>query len=196
MDQKIVWVMKELLLIGAGVLISWAVNAQSFGDWFNQNGTQLAYMQAQIEALQVYAQTLQSGYHIVSNGLDTIDRIKNADYMLHAGYYSSLDEVSPAVSSDAQVADIRLYNDRLIPVANAIAQEGQRQPAWGALTAGIAANIGAAGNLDDRMLDYLLTDGGWQMEDAERLEWIKDLYLKAKTRYGFALDVLEKLSKR
>jgi hypothetical protein len=185
--------MKELLLVGAGVLISWAVSAQSFGDWFNQNGEQLAYMQEQIAALQAYAQTLQSGYHVVSSGLQTIDRISGTDFALHAGYFSSLDEVSMAVGTDALVAQIRLYNARLPAITTAIARKGQGQPAWSALTAGIASNIIAAGNLDGQLLDEVLKAGKLQMEDAERLTLIRALNVKAKERYGFALDVLEKL---
>lgn len=186
--------MKELLLMGAGVLISWAVNAQSFGEWFGQNGTQLAYLQEQIAALQVYAKTLQSGYHIVSRGLQTIDQIKNADFAEHSAYFSSLNYAAPAVSSDEQVAAIRLYNARLPAITTAIAQKGQQQPAWSALTSGIAANIIAAASLDGQLLDKVLTDSDWSMEDASRLELIRALYAKAKERYGFALTVLEQLS--
>ena len=185
--------MKELLLMAAGVLISWALSAQSFGEWVNQNGDQLTYMEEQIAALQAYAATLQSGYHVVSTGLQTIDDIKEADFALHAGYFSSLNNVSPAVNPDVQVADIRLYNGRLPAITTAIARAGQQQAAWSALTAGIAANILAAGNLDGQLLDQVLTPGALQLEDAERLALIGALYAKAKDRYGFALYVLEKL---
>lgn len=186
--------MKEFLLVGAGVLISWALSAQSLNDWVNQNGTQLAELQEQIAALQVYAATLQSGYHVVNNSLQSVDQISEADFSLHAGYFSSLDEVSPAVSTEVQVADIRLYNARLPAITTAIANEGQKEPAWSALTAGIAANILAAGNLDGQLLDKVLMDGVLQLADAERLALIGTLYVKAKDRYGFALDVLEKLN--
>jgi len=185
--------MKELLLMAAGVLISWAVSAQSFGDWFNQNGEQLAYMQEQIAALQVYAQTLQSGYHISSNGLQSIDQLKEADYALHAGYFSSLDAIPRAVSEDAQVADIRLYNSRMPTISNAIARKGQLQPAWSALTAGIAANIVAAATIDGQLLDEVLDPGQLQMENADRLRLIGTLYAKARERFGFSLHVLELL---
>lgn len=185
--------MKELLLVAAGVLISWALCAQSFSDWFGQNDTQLAYMEEQIAALQVYASTLQSGYHVVSSGLQTIDGIKQADFALHAGYFSSLDDIAPAVNRDVQVADIRLYNRWLPPITMRIAEEGRKHRAWTALTAGIAANLLAAANLDGQLLDEVLTEGKLQMEDAERLTLIGTLYAKAKDRYGFALDVLVKL---
>jgi hypothetical protein len=185
--------MKELLLMAAGVLISWALSAQTVNEIFLQNSTQLQYLEEQIAALQIYAQTLQSGYHVVSSGLDTIDRIKESDFALHAGYFSSLDDISPAVNADVQVADIRLYNARLPTITTAIAEEGRKQAAWSALTAGIAANLLAAANIDGQLLDEVLTDGQLQLEDAERLKLIGTLYAKAKERYGFALDVLGKL---
>jgi hypothetical protein len=130
---------------------------------------------------------------VVSNGLETIDRIQQSDFALHAGYFSSLDVVSPPVGADAQVSATRLYNARLPAITTAIAEEGRKQPAWATLTAGIAANILAAGNLDGQLLDEVLTDGQLQMGDAERLKLIGTLYAKAKDRYSFALDVLGKL---
>ena len=131
---------------------------------------------------------------MVNNGLQTIDGISEADFALHTGYFSSLDSVSPAVNTDVQVADIRLYNARLPAITTAIARAGQQQPAWSALTAAIAANILAAANLDGQLLDKVLTDGVLLLEDAERLALIRTLDAKAKDRYDFALDVLEKLN--
>ena len=186
--------MKELLLVAAGALISWAVSAQSFTDWSNQNGTQLAYLKEQIAALQSYMQTQQMGYQVIDSGLQTINRIKEADYAQHAKYFSSLGRTSGAVHSDAQVAMIRLYNAQLPEITDSIVNEGKVHPAWRSLAENIAANILGAGNVDGQLLNAVTSNGPLQMEDEELLAMIGKLYARAKERYDFAMDVLTTLA--
>jgi hypothetical protein len=164
------------------------VSAQSVFDLvFEQNKTQLKDMAAQIAALQGYSDLLETGYGISGSGLDGIAGIEQADEDQHAGYFASLDVVSPAVTNDPRVSGIRQYNGAVATVADALAGLGTP------LAATVAANLKRAAAEDLAALQALLTDGDLQLEDAERLRLIGVLYADARARLAFAVDAYGKL---
>jgi hypothetical protein len=188
--------MKDVLLILTGLLIGEFINAQTISAFFNQNATQLSYLRAQIAALKGYAQVLETGYTITRNGLQTILTIKQGEFGLHAGYFSSLNEINPAVGSDSRVMDIYLYNDAIQAVADALESFGQEQPPWSSLLTTIVTYVRAAADQDEELLDEVLEEGELRLKDAERLRLIAWLFDNSRMRYGYAMGLLNYLKAR
>jgi|HubBroStandDraft_1064217.scaffolds.fasta_scaffold204578_2 hypothetical protein len=141
--------MKELILGFIGMLLGGRLMAQSLSQWFGQNNTQIRELEGQIAALREFAATLEEGYAATGSRLDTIGATKRDDLRLHTGYFASLKQVKPVVSSDPRVKTILLLGDE-----------------------------------DDvHWLYDLLNEGELQLEDAERLGLIDELYLQVKEKF-------------
>jgi hypothetical protein len=107
----------------------------------------------QIEKLQLYIAEAQNGYQIVHQGLTTIGRIKQGDFNLHQVFFNALQLVNPAIRSEIEIADI-LTMEAKLQSKNDIAE-----------------------------LTGILTNGNWQMDDAQRLAAINRLYAKVTAEY-------------
>jgi hypothetical protein len=163
------------------------LSAQTFDEWFRQNGTQLKYLIAQISALDAYSAALEDGYGITGGGLSGIAGIQTADTAMHGRYFSSLEMVSSAVRADPRVADIRQFCGTVRQLAVLIASEGT------ALDAVIAGDLEDACVQDLDLVNVLLTDGDIALENAERLKLIGTIYSNAKARWAFAMEFYKDL---
>lgn len=102
-------VMTGILMLGAVV-----AQGQTFNEWFRQKKTQIDYYVKQIAALKIYAQKIQDGYAIVQDGLSVIDDIKQGDFNLHNGYFSSLSAINPRIAQYGKVSDIVSLHTQII----------------------------------------------------------------------------------
>lgn len=96
--------MTKTLILIAGLLVSHAVAAQTWSEWFAQNKTQKRYLLQQIAALRLYASHLQKGFAIAREGWGFIRDVKNGEFSLHRNYFGSLKAVNPAIAQFAQLA--------------------------------------------------------------------------------------------
>ena len=79
----------------------------------------LEVMAEQLATLQTLQQSTTRGYQIMGDGVDSIGQITNGEYQLHQAYFASLDEVSPAVMTDAKLAALKELQMELVQQINA-----------------------------------------------------------------------------
>lgn len=149
--------------MGLCIVISHALSAQTFAEWFRQNHTQLLYLKEQIAALQALLVTQENGYGLVKSGLDKIDSTEWDDFGLHEDHFASLLRPSPAVANDPKVRAIHHY----------------------------CGQMGTAGEDIEMRLSLYVQPGLTSMSDAERLRGIDALYDEARTYYAKMIYGLE-----
>src|SRR5580692_1381510 len=101
-----------ILIAGA-----WYVNhasAQGTGGFFNQQSSKEKLMLTQIAELDIYGNTLKTGYNITEKGLNTAGELKNGTFNLHNVYYTSLQQVSPAVASNPKGKGITDMQQKIV----------------------------------------------------------------------------------
>ena len=82
----------------------------------------------QLVALRTLENTVQQGYRIAGDGLQTIGVIRADEYRLHADYFGSLDNVKPVVADDPRIQVLRSRLAALIARLQASLEYWQRQP--------------------------------------------------------------------
>lgn len=87
-------------------LIYSTVCAQTWDEWFRQRRTQRRYLLAQIAELKVYADYLQKGYTIATDGWSLVSDIKKGEFDLHNRFFTSLKRINPEILRYAQVGEI------------------------------------------------------------------------------------------
>lgn len=100
--------MKRIFFLGA-LIGGWALcgHTQGLSTWIEQ-----------LAALRTIERTVQSGYRIATNGLQTIGDFQRDEYQLHSTYYGSLATVNPAVANDPKTAELRSLLNGLIQALN------------------------------------------------------------------------------
>ena len=158
---------------------------QTFAEFFNQKKTQKKYLLEQIAALQVYAGYLKKGYEIVDNGLQTIKDFSNGEFSLHNAFISGLKKVSPAIRSNAKVADIieiqlaigrafsGIKSSPYLSVSNQMYIQQVRENLWEE----------SLKDLEELLL--VITSGKMEMEDDERLARLDKIYQSIKEKSAF-----------
>lgn len=177
--------MKQLMLLPLLLLAGYALQAQTFAEWFRQKETQKEYLVQQIAALQAYSGTLQQGYALVRQGLQTVHTIKNGDLGLHQDFFSSLKAVNPSIARLSQLQDIIawqavvetvLAQTHSLPLLHA-SERAYLEQVRASMLSGLAA--------DREELRQLLTAGERELSDAARLEKILHLHARAREKLAF-----------
>lgn len=154
--------------------------AQTFGEWFQQDKTQKKYLLAQIAALQVYLDYIKKGFTICHDGLTLIHDVKNGEFNLHSLFYSSLKTVSPPVLRYARVADIIANHTYILAhykdILAAANSSGQFSTGERALFAKCFSNLVDEVNSTLEDLATTTTDNQVQMTDDERMRRIDRLF--------------------
>jgi len=159
-------------------------------------GTQSAQAQGliktmveQIARLQLTLQEARQGYAIAEKGLTVIGDIKEGDFGLHSGYFSSLSTVKSPVRNYARVADILRMQlailDDCRTTAGQLSPTGLYTPAQLAWYSRVFASLAEKTGRDMDELSGILSDGQWQMTDEDRLTGIDDLYRRVSEKYSF-----------
>lgn len=187
--------MKILILMMAGLFIYQVVKAQTWAEWFQQNHTQLLYLQEQIAALQLYNTTQQTGYAVSETGLVEIDSTEEEDHAEHEGYFESRRTASHEVLSDPRIQDIDILCERCGLIADAISTLGLlRNPEvadWAELSDSAATDIDqSVDGICNRLYEILLPEET-EMSDAEREQAIDALQKSVHVLYKRAAYQLE-----
>jgi len=144
-------------------------------------------MLAQIAKLQVLISETEKGYEIVREGLTIIGDIKQGDFNLHQLFFNSLMLVKPEIRRYIKVADMLTMQATMLSAYHAGYSQFKAAGLFSphqvdyinALYQGILGK-----NRDDILeLTGILTDGKWQMNDAQRLTRIDDLYATVTSQY-------------
>jgi hypothetical protein len=160
-----------------------SVDAQTFDEWFQQDKTQIRYLEEQVLALKAFGKLIDKGYGIATKGLWEIDATKRSDYRQHEAFIRSLWAVSHHLKGYARIAAIKQGGEaieknhqhfRLHLRSGALDQK--EILFWSGVFAGIREQ--AAGLV--RQLNGVLTDGYYQLTDNERLTIIDSLYADMK----------------
>lgn len=179
----------KLIIVIVLIVISSAVNAQTFDEWARQKKTQKKYFLEQILALRTYGSYLTKGYSVVKGGLSTIQQIKRGDLKLHERFFESFRVVSPAVRQYSKVGDITRMQ---FGIAKRSGAELKRWRTSDQLTASeiiyLEDVIGRL--LDDclKTLDALydvVNDTKLEMKDEGRIKLIDALYLEMVDQNSF-----------
>jgi hypothetical protein len=96
--------MKRLLFIGA-LAGAGAKTAHS---------QTIAAMTEQLIELKLFERSTINSYQQMSDGLDSIGKINQGEYLLHVNYFSSLDQLNPNLGVDP--ATIKKLNDLVLEI--------------------------------------------------------------------------------
>jgi hypothetical protein len=192
--------MKELSIMMACLFFYEALKAQTWSEWFQQNSTQLSYLQEQIAALQLYNSTQQTGYAVSQNGLVEIDSTEEEDWAEFEAYFSARRTASHEVLADPRIQDIDILCERCGLIADAISTLGllrNPEPAdWAELSDATAKDIEqSVDGICNRMYDILLPQEA-EMSDAEREQVIGELQRSIHSVYKKAAYQLEIMTKQ
>ncbi|GAA4906273.1 hypothetical protein [Mucilaginibacter defluvii] len=162
---------------------------QTFSEWFKQNKTQKKYLLQQIAALQVYASYLRQGYQIAQDGIHTVRDFKNGEFHLHTDYYNALKKVNPAIRNDPRVKAIVQYQEQILVLCSETKNQFNDSEA---MTEGEIAYVNrtferllsnCSGLIED--LNYVMTNGTYEMKDDERLKRTQIIYAQMQSNYKF-----------
>ena len=188
------------ILIALAVVTAFCntATAQTFAEWFNQKATQKKYLLQQIAALQVYIGYAKKGYNIVSSGINTIRDIKKGDLNIHSIFFNSLKAVNPKIAKYQKIIDITSYQLRIIKQAKQsiayIRESNQFTPEE------IEYNKKVFDFLLQECLESVnellsvITPGGLEMKDNERLVRIDRLYADMQDKYTFCKVMSEDMA--
>jgi len=126
--------------------------------------------------LQLYIGRIEKGYQIAQEGLTTIGNIKNGDLNLHAAFYNSLSAVNPEIKKYSKIGII--ISDQLF-----IAHNFRKVLEIKHLTLDevryvqtIYLNMIYACTNSLNELINVVSDGGYQMHDDDRIKRIDGIY--------------------
>ena len=182
--------MKPLLFIAVCFLVHLSpVHGQTFAEWFDQKKTQIKYLETQIAALGIYAQTVKKGYAIVNDGLTLIGAIKKGDFQLHSDYFSSLANVNPKIKSYWKVADALSLEAQIVQnvsrhkrLLKSSAALGDQE--WSYIENVYTQLLNGCLDLLTELTD-LTTDAQLNLKDDERITRIDRVYREVSNRYQF-----------
>jgi hypothetical protein len=183
--KKLVWV----LTLTVSMQVSYG---QKLKEWFKQKKTQIEYLVNQIAALKVYTVYLEKGYSIVKDGSRLIGDIKQSDFSLHQGYFSSLQSVNPAIRNYSRVAVI--ISDQATILKNFkellkfSAESGQFSTAERVYITAVYHRVKTECLKDMDDLTMVLTSGEMEMKDDERLAFIDRIYADTKEKVTFTVS--------
>ena len=179
--MKILFVMMVLLFVYQ------FVKAQTWSEWFNQNHTQLKYLQEQIAALQLLNNTQQACYLVSEEGLTVIDSTEEDDFTEHNLFFERLAVPNEVLLHDPRVQEISSLCERAGLIANAISALDilpTTEPAgWMEFCSGASEEIDKDAKDIANSLYEVLVPEQTQMSDAEREQVLYGLRERARMLY-------------
>lgn len=176
--------MKKLITI---ILLAFCINASG-------QSKQVKVLLQQISALRTYGGYLAKGYQIAKKGLSAIGDLKRGELNLHTAFYNCLATVNPAVTNYTRVSDI---TELLEAITNERAQlktilaAGSFAPEERQYIDRVDLRLSGDCQSQLEVLYVLLTDNELEMDDAERIKRIDDIYLEMSDNYSFARNFKE-----
>lgn len=157
---------------------------------------QVKVLLQQISALRTFSGYLAKGYTIAQKGLSAIGDLKNGELNLHKAFYDALATVSPAVSSHARIADITELLEGIIneeEQLKTIMAIGSFTPQERQYAERVSIRLSGDCEKQLELLQTLLTDNELEMDDAERIQRIEQIYLEMADNYSFARNFREEV---
>lgn len=154
-------------------------------------------MLAQIAKLQLFISQTEKGYQLVRQGLTTLGDIKQGDFNLHQLFFSSLQLVSPKIRAYIKIADILTMQAGMLAAYHAGYNQVKAASLFTAADLAYIGNVyqGILGKNSDDITELtgILTDGNWQMNDAQRLSSVDHLYGSVTAQYQSLLRFNDRL---
>jgi hypothetical protein len=171
------------------LVVFWVpVQAQTWGEFFNQKKTQKRYLLQQIAALKVYAGYLKKGYEIMDGGISTVRDITRGEFSLHNAFIGSLKQVSPAIRKDVRVAEIIALQLHILQAFGGIKDHELLSAGDLAYIRLVQAELTADCFADLEELLLVITSGKLEMEDDERLQRLGQVYERMLDKSAFTQD--------
>lgn len=165
---------------------------QKWKEWFKQRKTQIEYLVNQIAALKVYTDYLEKGYSIVKDGTQLIGNIKQGDFNLHQGYFSSLQSINPAIRNYSRVAliisDQATILNNFKELLKFSAENGQFSINERGYITSVYDRVKTECLKDMDDLVMVLSSGEMEMKDNERLAFIDRIYADTKEKVTFTFS--------
>lgn len=178
----------KAMLICLFCVLAVSVRAQTFAEWFSQKKTQIKYLTQQIAALEQYGAYVKQGYAISQNGLGSIGGYIKGEYGLHNDYYASLKTVNPTIKGNSKADSIITFAAQ-IPVRfehlknlKGLDEDNRNY------IASVRAKVLDECNKDLSELQLVITNGGAQMTDDERIKRLDMIYVRMSDKYAFTLS--------
>jgi hypothetical protein len=176
--------MKKLITI---ILLAFCINASG-------QSKQVKVLLQQISALRTYGGYLAKGYQIAQKGLSAIGDLKRGELSLHTAFYNALATVNPAVSGYTRVSDIKELLEAIIrerEQLQTIMAAGSFAPEERHYIGRVDQRLSGDCQSQLELLYVLLTDDELEMDDAERIKRIDDIYLEMTDNYSFTRNFKE-----
>lgn len=159
--------------------------AQSFAEWFSQKKTQKKYLLKQIAALQVYIGYARKGYEVASSGLGVVRDITGGEFNLHNVFITGLKQVSPAIRSDARIAEIIALQVSIIKAFGAIRKDDIFNVDELLYIADVADGVISECYNDLEELLLVITSGKLEMTNDQRLQRLNTIYDRMRDKSAF-----------
>ena len=181
--------MKKWLFSVLILALTVSLKAQTVIEFTQQKKTQIKYLVEQIAALKVYAGYVEKGYNIAQKGLTIIHDIKEGDFDLHTGYFTSLVKVNPKILAYAKGADIIQLQYKMVKLYQSCLAQ-MKSSGWFSgdeITYGAQVLIHLLNDYADllQQLKLITSDDQLQMKDDERLRRIDQIYAEVMHQYCF-----------
>jgi hypothetical protein len=175
-------------------LFNHGVQAQTGDELFNQKKTQLRYLAEQIAALRVYAGYVKDGYEIVSDGVQTVESLKNGEFDVHNAFFKSLKAVNPSISNSGKAVDIVSLQLAINKSLNGIKGLRYLSVSQRNYITRVKNQVLKECNNDLEELLLVVTSGQLEMTDDERIKRIDKIYAAMSDKWSFAQSFLNELS--
>jgi len=156
--------------------------AQTFGEWFQQKKTQIAYYAEQIAALKAHRELLRQGYGIVQDGLQVARDLRKGEFDLHEHYFQSLQSVNASLKTDEAE---KVFGNiiRQCEVVRSLAEhlpEGQQQ-----YVVAVMNTLTRKASQNYRGYEQLTTPAQYQLTDDQRMRRIEASLNAFQDQYAF-----------
>lgn len=182
--------MKKIILLIALLMGMGVSHAQTWDEWFRQRKTQIKYLLQQIAVLQTHLEYLRKGYKIAKAGTDLIRDIKQGDFHLHNGYFTSLKTIPAAIENYSKVAAIISDQTAILQLLRQLNHycdlNHRLSPSEKAYIRSVQAHLKAVCEQDLDELFLVVTSGELEMKSDERIKKVDRLYQSMKDKRSFA----------
>lgn len=158
---------------------------QTWDEMFSQKKTQIRYLGEQLVALKLYAGYVKKGYEVVSTGVSIVKNIKDGEFDLHNAFIASLSSVSPAIRSNAKIAEIIVLQLAISKSFNAINSNTHLSANDQEYISRVRMHVREECLKDLEELLLIVTSGKVEMKDDERLERLDKIYRNIKDKSAF-----------
>lgn len=183
-------VLPALLFVLSVAGLDQKVRAQVLSGFLSQQSEKEKLMEEQVVGYETYLATIRTGYHLSQKGLSAANTLKTGSFRLNAGYFGSLNRLSPAVQAEPKAKAIAsVYRQIVAEFTEEIAwQEQQKLLTAGQLTyiRSVYSNLVQKARIDLNEMTQILRLGKLQMTDAQRLDQLAKLYAAMQDKQAFA----------